>query len=74
MWGISLSNIRIIKTERDAKEALALLTRHKFEDELVTIRQAARTMSRGRAGMPGREQAIRAVLIGFAGNIAELGI
>ena len=72
MWGLSLNNIRIIRTVRDAREALSLLARRKFEDELVAIHQTARTMSDSRAGMPGRELAIRAVLIGFSYNIETL--
>ena len=73
LWGIPLSNIRIIKTVRDAKEALALLSRRKFEDELAAIHRAAQNMSQGKAGAAGREQAIRAVLIGFSNNIEQFG-
>ncbi len=72
LWGISLSNIRIIKTVRDAREALSLLAQRKFEDELAAIHRAAQNMSQGKAGAAVREQAIRAVLIGFSDNVEPL--
>jgi len=67
-----LGNIRIIKSRRDAEQALEELAARKFESELAAIRNAAQSMSRSKAGTPGREQAVRAVLIGFSGNVDAL--
>jgi hypothetical protein len=67
-----LSNIRIIKSKIDAEKALKELVVRKFSSELAVIQQAAQAMSYGKAGMQGREQAVRAVLIGFAGNVEEM--
>jgi hypothetical protein len=67
-----LNNIRIIKTVRDAKEALCELAEHRFQQQLTIIRQTAQSMAQARAGTSGRDQAVRAVLIGFADNVDAL--
>ncbi len=72
MWGISVNNIRTIKTVCDAKEALSLLAQRKYQDDLATIRRLAQKIANDRGGNPGREEAIRAVLIGFSDNVETL--
>ncbi len=67
-----MSNARIIRSRRDAEQALEELAERKFSSELAAIRKTARTMSCSKAGIAGRDQAVRAVLIGFAGNIEPL--
>lgn len=72
MGDFSLGNIRIIRSRRDAEQVLEELAERKFAGELAAIRQAAQSMSCGKAGIPGRDQAIRAVLIGFSDNVDAL--
>lgn len=67
-----MNNIRIIKTARDAKEALSELAERRFQQQLTIIRQTAQSMAQAKAGTSGRDQAVRAVLIGFSGNIEAL--
>ncbi|MCF6200146.1 MAG: hypothetical protein L3J67_12285 [Hyphomicrobiaceae bacterium] len=67
-----MSNIRIIRTVRDAEEALSLLARRKYGQELTAIRRLAQNIANSRGGKTAREQAVRAVLIGFADNVKAL--
>ncbi len=73
VWGLSLSIKRNIKTVREAEEALSLLAHRKFNQQLAVIHQTARAMAQERAGTPGRDLAVQAVLIGFADNIEQIG-
>ncbi|MCF6200276.1 MAG: hypothetical protein L3J67_12980 [Hyphomicrobiaceae bacterium] len=67
-----MNNIRIIRTVCDAEEALSLLARRNFNQQLAIIRQTAQAMAQASAGTPGRDLAVQAVLIGFADNVDAL--